>query len=114
MEFIRGVIKWIIIAIIIILIIILIGRLASKHEAKQLQNTNNGLRTITNQAENDFDNGLETIDNALDNTREEDRVDLQTLEDTPDTASSSLLETIFGLIILGSGTYYIYKSKENN
>lgn len=118
MDFIRGIIRWIIIAIIIILVIALIGHFANKQKTNPVEDLNSGLRTIENNVESEFDDGLEAIDNTIDNTintvREEDRVELQTIENAPDTASSNLTETIFGLIILSTGTYYIYKAKSNS
>ena len=113
MELIKGIIRWIIIAIIIILIIALIGHFASKNKTKPAD-TNNGIRTIKNNVENDFEDGLDVIDNTLDTAREEDRVELQTIDNAPDTASTNLTEVIFGLLILSSGTYYIYKAKANS
>ena len=113
MEFIRGIIRWIIIAIIIILIIVLIGHFANKQNTKSVEDLNNGLRTIKNNVERDLDDGLDAIDNAIDTAREEDRVELQTIDNAPDTASSNLTETIFGLLILSTGAYYIYRAKNN-
>ena len=101
MELIKGLIKWIILAIIFIVLIVLVIKLANRSEVKN--KVKEPTVNIVNSAKEEIKEDVNDINEvALQN-------DLTV--DSPDTASSSIKETIIGLTILGFGIHYIYKRR---
>lgn len=108
MEFLKLLLKWIVIAIIFVLIIVLLVKLAYRNENKA-KNTKEPKvnivqkeKTTTEEDTTTYDDdGLEPI---------EDTTDVYTV-DSPDTASSGIAETLLGIVILSCGASYIYKRR---
>ncbi len=116
-EFIKGILRWIILAIIIILIIVLIYNIANASSKKSTKNTSlsSGVTTVepTNK-KNKTNNNSSSSSSSSSSDR-----DLAVLEEnknqevtTPDTASFSGISVFLGVAILGGTTYYLLKKTE--
>ena len=109
MEFLKLLLKWIVIAIIFVLIIVLLVKLAHRNEnsstkAKEpkvniVQKENNKVK----EEQLDEEDSLEPI--------EDDYTETSYTVDSPDTASNGLVETLLGVVILSFGASYIYKRR---
>ena len=107
MEFLKGLIKWIVLAIVIIILILLIVKFSNKAEQK-VENTEPSIKVV----EKDKDDQT-LLDSSNDTTLDESlvapREDL--VVDSPDTASSGIMEMLLGITIISFGGYYIYKHR---
>ena len=117
-EFIKSILRWIILAIIIILIIVLIYNIANASSKKASKNSNlsSGVRTVEPSNKKNKTNNNNSSSSS--NSNSSDR-DLAVLEDntnqevtTPDTASFSGISVFLGVAILGGTTYYLLKKTE--
>lgn len=106
-EFIKGILRWIILAIIIILIIVLLYNISNASSKK-------------NKTNNSLSSGVKVVDKTEDKEKEkntEDSTDkeLAVLEttpeevSTPDTASNSGITVFIGVFTLAGTTYYLLK-----
>ena len=118
-EFIKSILRWIILAIIIILIIVLIYNIANASSKKVSKNSSlsSGVRTVepSNKKNKTNNNSSSSSSSSTDSSDK----DLAVLEDntnqevtTPDTASFSGLSVFLGVAILGGTTYYLLKKTE--
>lgn len=106
-DLIRSIIRWIIIAIIIALVIIFISKMTQK-KPKVSSTLNSGIRTIKDTAttaKDTIEDSLKPIDNVTEQQNE------TLVVDSPDTATQDGIGLVIGIIITGSGFYYIYKHK---
>ena len=112
-EFIKSILRWIILAIIIILIIVLIYNIANTSSKKASKNSNlsSGVRTVEPSNKKNKTNN----NNSSSSSSSSDR-DLAVLEEnanqevtTPDTASFSGISVFLGVAILGGTAYYLLK-----
>jgi len=110
MEFLKLLLKWIVLAIIFVLIIVLLVKLANRNE-KTSKNSKEPKVNIVQKENNNNDIKEETIDedDSLEPI-EEDMDDAYTV-DSPDTASNGIAETLLGIVILSYGASYIYKRR---
>lgn len=117
-EFIKSILRWIILAIIIILIIVLIYNIANASSKKVNKNSSlsSGVRTVepSNKKNKTNNNSSSSSSSSSSSDR-----DLAVLEDntnqevtTPDTASFSGISVFLGVAILGGTTYYLLKKTE--
>lgn len=107
MDFLRGILKWIVLAIIFIILIVLIVRFANRTETKKEPK-----EPVVNIVEN---NNKE--EETLENVDSYQNIPEDLVVDSPDTASTALPEVLLGLTIISFGGYYIYKNrtvKENS
>lgn len=114
-DLLRTIIRWIIVILIVILIIFLLFKITNKSSrAKKAVDT--GVDTVENIAK-DTKDAVEDIatpeeDTTIEETKAEEVEKEEALVvDSPDTATTSVLGLV-GILILSSGTYYIYRSKK--
>lgn len=125
-EFIRKLLRWIIFIVLVVLLILVIIKLANKNgTAKKTKKVvDNGVEAIkketkelklTNKKKNTKKTTETTkTETTKEETKKEESVVTSTLEvEAPDTSSDSYLY-IIGIVILGGGTYYIYKNRNLN
>ena len=108
-ELIRTLIRWIIVILIIILIIFLLFKITGKSNK-----TKKAVDTGVEQLENVTERAADTVEEAVNPEGSADTQEAVVDENpvvVPDTASTSFIGLI-GVIILASGTYYIYKSSK--
>ena len=119
-EFIKSILRWIILAIIIILIIVLIYNIANASSKKVNKNSSlsSGVRTVEPSNKKNKTNNNNSSSSSSSNSASSDR-ELAVLEDntnqevtTPDTASFSGISVFLGVAILGGTTYYLLKKTE--
>ena len=106
MNFLKGILKWIILAIIVIIIAVLIINLLNRPESNNKSTTNN----------NEYEPSVNFVDSNKDDDFEENLEDDFTednlIVDSPDTGNSGFLQALIGLSILTYGASYIYKNQK--
>lgn len=105
MDFLRSILKWIILGILFIVIIVLIVKLSSRTEEKTTQVE--PPTTIVDQTQK------EPVEETMDDNPQNENLTV----DSPDTASTAFPHIVLGLVILTIGGRYIYKNrnvKENS
>lgn len=105
LDFLRSILKWIILGIIILLLLIFIVKMANKNDNKKNINNN-------------YDSGIHTIKSNTNELTEEiikteetpkEETETTIVVDAPDTASHPGIYMSLGMILLGTGITYIYK-----
>ena len=111
-ELIKRMLKWIIIAVLIIILIIFIVGLVKKTDSPK-KNLNPGVQTIKSGERNNTIIVNDNNDNeTVVDTDSNDNDDPYTAE-LPDTASAADgIFAIIGIVIVGSGFYFIYKNNK--
>lgn len=102
MEFLRGIIKWIILAILFVIFIVLIINVANKTSKKPV--TKDPSVNVVEKSPTPTEPELQPIDDQSAGS------DSMTV-DSPDTASTGLPHIIVGLVILSFGAGYIFKNR---
>ena len=122
-ELFKSIVKWIVIVLLFILLIFALVRLVNGNDAKKVNSaTKTKIQTVTkkdNEEEKEevitSEKKETTISESSGEEAKEEVVTTTTPEatevTTPDTATSEGIGIIFGFIILGVGTYYIYKNR---
>lgn len=122
-ELFKSIIKWIVIVLLFILLIFALVRLVNGNDAKKVNSTTKTkIQTVTkkdNEEEKEevitSEKKETTISESSGEETKEEVVTTTTPEatevTTPDTATSEGIGIVFGFIILGVGTYYIYKNR---
>ena len=103
MDFLRGIIKWIILALLFIVFIVLVIKFGNR------------TKTNNNQPKQPPVNVVEKEKEPINETPElpEENMEPENLTvDSPDTASTGLPHMIIGFIIIGCAGRYIYKHRE--
>ena len=114
-EFLKGIIKWIILAIIIILIIVLLYNISNRagKKAKVNNNYESGIKVVEKNKNKEKTKEDETS-KEKETTTSTDK-ELAILEEThdevstPDTASNSGLTVFLGVFTLAGTTYYLLR-----
>lgn len=123
-ELFKSIVKWIVIVLLFILLIFALVRLVNGNDAKKVNSaTKTKIQTVTKK-DNDEEEKEEVITSGKKETTISESSGEETKEEvvttttpeatevtTPDTATSEGIGIIFGFIILGVGTYYIYKNR---
>ena len=100
-ELIKKAIKWIIVILIIILGISILIKASNSNKTK---NVNKPLSTPVKTIKKNNNTEKEEVED------EEESISGEEV-DTPDTASSNVLEVVIGIILLSGSTYYIVKNR---
>ncbi len=109
-DFVKGIIKIIIILAIIIIMLIILANLFNKRETPKTT-VKKGLQPIadvTKKKNNNTTNNDSTTSDSL------DEINTGMEVTAPDTAASDYLTPLLGIIVLSSGTYCIYKYRKEN
>ena len=105
-DLVKTIIKWLIVALVFLLLISIISKASNKTTTNKTKlnktNTSTGVRTIKKEKQN------EEVVSQTNTTEEETPKEIN----TPDTGVNNNLSLIIGTIILGSATFYIYKSRK--
>ena len=130
-ELLKRLIRWILFAIVVFLLIFLIIKLVNRNKTSvnELKNGTKVVDTVKIKDSNSTTNNSTktndssrtvTIDNNAnenkDNTKKETTTTQQTtttttVVNTPDTATKDDLFIIFGIAVIGSGIFYVYKNR---
>ena len=102
MDIVRTIIRWIILIVIFIAIVALIIHFAGKTEQTAKKAKSDTINIIENGLKDE--DGLEPITEEKQETNNE-------IVDVQDTASSAIIETVIGTIIIGVGLGYIYSRR---
>ena len=110
-EFLKGIIKWIILAIIIILIIVLLYNISNRASKKAKVNNNyeSGIKVVEKNKNKEKIKEQETTTSTdkelaiLEETHDE--------VSTPDTANNSGITVFLGVFTLAGTTYYILRKR---
>ena len=108
-DFVKGLIKIIIILAIVIILLIILANLFNKKETTN-KNLKSGIKQITNIRRTD-----DTTSTTDTSTTDTNQVDTAIEVDAPDTAASDYLTPLLGITVLTIGSYSIYRyRKESN
>ena len=109
-ELIRKLLRWIIFIVIVVLLILLIVKLANKNKTatKTKKIMDSGVETIKKGTKKIK---KETEDENMQEITNTDSVTSTLVVDAPDTGSSAH-GILLGIIVVGSGIYYIYRNKK--
>lgn len=110
-EFIKGILRWIILAIIIILIIVLLYNIsnASSKKSKTNNSLSSGVKVVDKTEDKEKNN--ENKNTTKESTDKELAILEKTPEEvsTPDTASNSGITVFIGVFTLAGTTYYLLR-----
>lgn len=102
MDFLKGILKWIIIAVILVILVVLIMNLVNKSD------------TSTKKPTNEYEPGIDIVDSNQDNIEDENRESYSEdlIVDSPDTASDGSMQVLLGFMIMTAGVTYIYRRQK--
>ncbi len=99
-DFLRSIIKWILLVLVVVFVVWLVIHLATKNEAKKV----NPKEKVEIKEQEPV-----TIEDPIQPTREEDRV---LVIDAVDTATTPGVTAWIGVLIVSAGSVYILKTKK--